>query len=173
VIVDCGCGEGRLGESLSSSSSSNITCHSFDMVSLSPHITPHNIDLPFPLDPCSVDVVVYCLSLMSPSLTSTLLHTNHSLKLPSHNLPSHDQPSHDHDQPSHKDQDNIEGRGGKLIIAEVRSRIEIEEEEESKRNEEEEEGNMGYEIFYQKMNILGFQFSSQVFIFTISCFKYI
>lgn len=63
IVADMGCGEGRLGLTLASSH----TVHSFDLVSAHPHITAADI-AHVPLDNESVDVVVFCLSLMGTNI---------------------------------------------------------------------------------------------------------
>lgn len=64
VIADFGCGEGRLGTSLE-----HHTVHSFDLVSRASHVTSCDMSH-VPLPDCSVDVVVFCLSLMGTDIAS-------------------------------------------------------------------------------------------------------
>lgn len=60
-VADMGCGVGRLGETLSDGK--HIVVHSFDLVASNKNITACNI-AHVPLEDKSVDVVVFCLSLM-------------------------------------------------------------------------------------------------------------
>ena len=57
VIADFGCGEGRLAKSVSQ------TVHSFDLVAVDDHVTACDM-ASVPLTNSSVDVCVFCLSLM-------------------------------------------------------------------------------------------------------------
>lgn len=62
-IADIGCGEGMLARKLSEGSSPHRV-HSFDLVSLHPHITSANMtSLPLPSE--SVDLAIFSLSLMN------------------------------------------------------------------------------------------------------------
>ncbi|CAM9254152.1 unnamed protein product [Chrysoparadoxa australica] len=61
TVADFGCGEGRLGLSVSN------TVHSFDLRSPAPHITACDM-AHVPLSDSSVDVVVFCLSLMGTNI---------------------------------------------------------------------------------------------------------
>lgn len=71
VIADMGCGEGRLGQEIrqmnNSSKSQETVVHSFDLVSHSPHVIAADI-AHVPLEPASVDIVVFCLSLMGTNI---------------------------------------------------------------------------------------------------------
>lgn len=61
IIADMGCGEGRLAESISNK------VHSFDLVSRKSHVCACDI-AHTPLKDGSVDVVVFCLSLMGTNV---------------------------------------------------------------------------------------------------------
>ena len=63
TIADFGCGEGRLGTSVEQ------TVHSFDLVSRASHVTSCDMSN-VPLPDASVDVVVFCLSLMGTDIAS-------------------------------------------------------------------------------------------------------
>jgi ribosomal RNA-processing protein 8 len=73
-----GCGEGRLGLELQgykadSGSKKATVVHSFDLVSPSPHVVAADI-AHVPLEDASVDIVVFCLSLMGTNIGKS--HTN-------------------------------------------------------------------------------------------------
>lgn len=91
VIADFGCGEARLSRTISSE---NRTVHSFDLIASSPEVTACDM-AHCPLKSASVDVAVYCLSLMGTNLHEFVIEANRVLKL-----------------------------GGILLIAEVESRFE-------------------------------------------------
>eukprot|EP00004_Rigifila_ramosa_P020402 TRINITY_DN5295_c0_g1_i2.p1 TRINITY_DN5295_c0_g1~~TRINITY_DN5295_c0_g1_i2.p1 ORF type:complete len:191 (-),score=44.78 TRINITY_DN5295_c0_g1_i2:22-594(-) len=74
VIADLGCGEGRLGATLT-----GHKVHSFDLVALSPHVTVADI-ASLPLPNASVDVAVFCLSLMGTNLVDFLTEAHRILK---------------------------------------------------------------------------------------------
>ena len=148
VVVDCGCGEGRLALSIP-----NPT-RSFDFVSLHPHIEEADMSN-LPLIASYADIMVFCLSLMSPELSSILQEAKRVLK-----------------------------HGGILKIAEVRSRIEDEEEErkEAKNKKKNKKApkhkktevnnhptthvtnnsNIGYNKWDEKLAMLGFHFIERV-----------
>ena len=88
VIADFGCGEGRLGASIPHCT------HSFDLVAANNTITACNI-AHVPLSDASVDVVVFCLSLMGSNMLDFIREACRVLKV-----------------------------GGLIKIAEVRSRFE-------------------------------------------------
>ena len=77
VIVDMGCGDARLARTLKSSHP-NIT--SFDLVSLNEHVQVCDI-AHTPLNPSSVDIVVFCLSLMGTNLTDFIHEAHRILRL--------------------------------------------------------------------------------------------
>jgi ribosomal RNA-processing protein 8 len=66
IIADLGCGEGRLALSVPH------TVHSFDLVSVCSHVTSCDM-AHLPLSSESVNVVVFCLSLMGTNLKDYLL----------------------------------------------------------------------------------------------------
>lgn len=74
IIGDFGCGEGKLAESLPNK------VYSMDLVSTRDDIIACNITKT-PLEPKSLDVAVYCLSLMGTNLNDYLLEANRVLKL--------------------------------------------------------------------------------------------
>ncbi|KAH1026410.1 hypothetical protein HUJ05_000082 [Dendroctonus ponderosae] len=88
VIADFGCGEARLAQSV------EHKVHSFDLVAANDFVTACDM-AHVPLDDSSVDVAVFCLSLMGTNLKEYLLEANRVLK-----------------------------KGGLLKIAEVESRFE-------------------------------------------------
>ena len=64
VIADFGCGEARLAHALSSSCKK---IHSFDLVALNDKVTVCDFSRT-PLENESIDIVVFCLSLMGTNL---------------------------------------------------------------------------------------------------------
>ncbi|XP_070197455.1 ribosomal RNA-processing protein 8-like isoform X2 [Littorina saxatilis] len=74
VLADFGCGDGHLAESLP-----KHKVHSFDLVASKPFITACNIAR-VPLENSSVDVAVFCLSLMGTNLSDYLCEANRVLK---------------------------------------------------------------------------------------------
>jgi ribosomal RNA-processing protein 8 len=88
VVADMGCGEARLAASVPN------RVHSFDLVAVNPTVTACDI-AHVPLPDASVDVVVFCLSLMGTNYGDFLAEANRILR-----------------------------PGGRLLIAEVRSRFE-------------------------------------------------
>ncbi|KAL0273097.1 UNVERIFIED_CONTAM: hypothetical protein PYX00_005854 [Menopon gallinae] len=89
VIADFGCGDATLAKSLP-----NVKVHSFDLVALDPCVTVCDM-ANTPLENSSVDIAVFCLSLMGTNFTDYLVEANRVLK-----------------------------EGGRLKIAEVESRFE-------------------------------------------------
>lgn len=77
VIADFGCGEARLARTLSASCKK---IHSFDLVALNDEITACNFSKT-PLDSESVDIAVFCLSLMGTNIRDYLKEANRVLKL--------------------------------------------------------------------------------------------
>lgn len=74
VVADFGCGEARLAESISQK------CYSFDLVAANNRVIACNMaHVPLPAD--SVDVAVFCLSLMGTNLKDFLLEANRILKI--------------------------------------------------------------------------------------------
>ena len=67
VIADFGCGEARLAQALSSSCKQ---IHSFDLVALNDKITVCDFSKT-PLENESIDIAVFCLSLMGTNLRYT------------------------------------------------------------------------------------------------------
>ena len=88
VVADFGCGDAKLAESVPNK------VHSFDLVAVNPRVTACDMShIPLPAE--SVDIGVFCLSLMGTNLIDYLLEAHRVLKL-----------------------------GGVLIVAEVISRFE-------------------------------------------------
>ncbi|CAK8672969.1 unnamed protein product [Clavelina lepadiformis] len=73
IVSDFGCGEAFLAQSVRNK------VHSFDLVALNSHVTEADISN-VPLASESVDVVVFCLSLMGTNLQDYLLEANRILK---------------------------------------------------------------------------------------------
>jgi Hypothetical methyltransferase len=73
VIADFGCGDAKLARSLPNK------VHSFDLVSVSPEVTACDMSRT-PLSKASVDVAVFCLSLMGTNLADYLKEANRVLK---------------------------------------------------------------------------------------------
>jgi len=91
VVADMGCGDAMLAEALAGGGN---TVHSFDLVSVNPRVTACDI-AHTPLADASVDIVVFCLSLMGTNIGDFLTEAFRVLK-----------------------------SGGALRIVEVRSRFE-------------------------------------------------
>ncbi|EFA75444.1 hypothetical protein PPL_11524 [Heterostelium album PN500] len=89
VIADFGCGEARLAESLES----KFKVHSFDLVAKNERVVACDVKN-VPLPDKSVDIVVFCLSLMGTNFLDFIVEANRVLK-----------------------------PNGKLMIAEIESRI--------------------------------------------------
>lgn len=87
IIGDFGCGDAKIARSVPNK------VHSFDLVALNEHVTVCNIEK-IPLTGSSLDIAVFCLSLMGTNLVDYLTEANRVLK-----------------------------KGGTLMIAEVTSRI--------------------------------------------------
>ncbi|XP_071152308.1 ribosomal RNA-processing protein 8-like [Mytilus edulis] len=87
VIGDFGCGDAKIARNVPNK------VHSFDLVALNEHVTVCNIEK-IPLKDSSLDIAVFCLSLMGTNLVDYLTEANRVLK-----------------------------KGGVLMIAEVTSRI--------------------------------------------------
>ncbi|XP_074650498.1 uncharacterized protein LOC141905519 isoform X2 [Tubulanus polymorphus] len=73
VIGDFGCGEAQIAQSVKN------TVHSFDLVKVNEHITPCDMSK-VPLDDETVDVVIFCLSLMGTNLADFLIEARRVLK---------------------------------------------------------------------------------------------
>ncbi|XP_052793578.1 ribosomal RNA-processing protein 8-like [Mya arenaria] len=73
VIADFGCGDAKIAQSVANK------VHSFDLVALNDHVTVCDMSK-VPLDPGSVDIAVFCLSLMGTNLSSYLREANRILK---------------------------------------------------------------------------------------------
>eukprot|EP00339_Tiarina_fusa_P023240 CAMPEP_0117069268 /NCGR_PEP_ID=MMETSP0472-20121206/48575_1 /TAXON_ID=693140 ORGANISM="Tiarina fusus, Strain LIS" /NCGR_SAMPLE_ID=MMETSP0472 /ASSEMBLY_ACC=CAM_ASM_000603 /LENGTH=369 /DNA_ID=CAMNT_0004791721 /DNA_START=145 /DNA_END=1254 /DNA_ORIENTATION=+ len=113
VVADFGCGDAQLAKDLLSKSSSsgkkgksNFTIHSFDLVSQNDLITACDMSN-VPLPNRSVDVAVFCLSLMGTNLADFIREAHRVLK-----------------------------DDGKVKIAEVRSRIEYKHSQKSKQKKQ-------------------------------------
>lgn len=74
IVADFGCGEARLAESVSQK------CYSFDLVATNKKVIACNM-AHTPLSPESVNVAVFCLSLMGTNLKDFLLEANRVLKI--------------------------------------------------------------------------------------------
>lgn len=72
-MADFGCGEARLSASVPN------RVHSFDLVALNDRVTVCDM-ANTPLEEQSVDVAVFCLSLMGTNLRDYLMEANRSLK---------------------------------------------------------------------------------------------
>ena len=77
VLADLGCGEGQLACDLQSRP--NITVHSFDLFQAAPHVTVADI-AHLPLGAGTVDVAVFCLSLMGANHVEFLCEARRVLK---------------------------------------------------------------------------------------------
>ncbi|KAL3233957.1 hypothetical protein MRX96_022719 [Rhipicephalus microplus] len=88
VIADLGCGEAKIAQELTRNK-----VHSFDIIALNEHVTVCDMSK-LPLPSQTVDVAVFCLSLMGTNLNMFVLEANRILK-----------------------------KGGMLKIAEVKSRF--------------------------------------------------
>ena len=95
AIGDFGCGEARLAATLRSDKSlkAQHRIHSFDLVAANSLITACDI-AKVPLNASSLDIAVFCLSLMGTNFEDLLLEARRTLKI-----------------------------GGRLLIAEVQSRL--------------------------------------------------
>jgi len=74
VVADMGCGEAKLAESVGNK------VHSFDLVAANERVTPCNIAC-VPLPDESVDIVVFCLSLMGTNFVDFLKEAHRILKM--------------------------------------------------------------------------------------------
>jgi ribosomal RNA-processing protein 8 len=77
VIVDMGCGDARLARTLKST---HPNIHSFDLVALNEHVQVCDI-AHTPLKNNSVDIVIFCLSLMGTNLTDFIHEAHRILRL--------------------------------------------------------------------------------------------
>jgi ribosomal RNA-processing protein 8 len=73
VVADFGCGDARLARSVPNK------VHSFDLVAMSKDVTACDM-AHTPLSIASVDIVVFCLSLMGTDLGAFLTEANRVLK---------------------------------------------------------------------------------------------
>lgn len=73
MVADFGCGDARLARTLSNK------VHSFDLVAMSKEVTVCNM-AHTPLSSASVDVVVFCLSLMGTDLGAYFTEASRVLK---------------------------------------------------------------------------------------------
>ena len=76
TVADMGCGDAQLAEALQGGGN---TVHSFDLVSINPRVTACDI-AHTPLADASVDIVVFCLSLMGTNIGDFLLEACRVLK---------------------------------------------------------------------------------------------
>ena len=74
IIADFGCGEAKLSQSVPH------TVHSFDFVAVNEYVTPCDMSN-VPLDDSSVDVGVFCLSLMGTNLIDCFIEARRVLRL--------------------------------------------------------------------------------------------
>ncbi|XP_003384920.1 PREDICTED: ribosomal RNA-processing protein 8-like [Amphimedon queenslandica] len=74
IIADFGCGEAKLAQSVPH------TVHSFDFVAVNEYVTPCDMSN-VPLDDSSVDVGVFCLSLMGTNLVDYFIEARRVLRL--------------------------------------------------------------------------------------------
>ena len=79
VIADFGCGEGKLALELKKAGHPLTNIHSFDAGKMGDHVTQCDI-AKVPLKDKSVDVVVFCLSLMGTNFPIFLKEANRVLK---------------------------------------------------------------------------------------------
>jgi ribosomal RNA-processing protein 8 len=74
IVADFGCGEAHVAASIPQK------CHSFDLCALNDRVTVCNMtDVPLPND--SVDVAVFCLSLMGTNIVDFLLEARRVLRV--------------------------------------------------------------------------------------------
>uniref|UniRef100_A0A7E4UPV9 Ribosomal RNA-processing protein 8 n=1 Tax=Panagrellus redivivus TaxID=6233 RepID=A0A7E4UPV9_PANRE len=76
VVADLGCGEAKIAQKLSS----RLKIHSFDLVAANEHVVACDMSK-LPLADESVDVVVFCLSLMGTNLADFFCEANRILKI--------------------------------------------------------------------------------------------
>lgn len=77
VIADMGCGDARLARTLKST---HPNIHSFDLCALNDHVQVCDI-AHTPLKSNSVDIVIFCLSLMGTNLTEFIHEAHRILRL--------------------------------------------------------------------------------------------
>lgn len=77
TIADLGCGDARLARTLKAT---HPNIHSFDLMPLNEHVQVCDI-AHTPLQPNSVDLVVFCLSLMGTNLTDFIFEAHRILRL--------------------------------------------------------------------------------------------
>eukprot|EP00158_Paraphelidium_tribonemae_P002399 Partr_v1_DN25333_c0_g1_i1_m21528 putative ribosomal RNA processing 8, methyltransferase, homolog (yeast) len=85
VVADMGCGEAMLALKLKEEVGDKVMTHSFDLVAHNDRITATNIRS-VPLPDKSVDIVVFCLSLMGVDYEGFLEEANRILKVRGHLL---------------------------------------------------------------------------------------
>jgi hypothetical protein len=80
-IGDFGCGEARLAQTLSAlpATAGRVRCHSFDLVAANQHITACDI-AKTPLANASLDIAIFCLSLMGTNYMNFLREAHRTLK---------------------------------------------------------------------------------------------
>lgn len=76
VVADFGCGDAKIARTLSE----EIKTYSFDLVALNDHVTVSDMASTF-LFSGSIDIAVFCLSLMGTNLSSYIREANRVLKL--------------------------------------------------------------------------------------------
>ena len=77
IIADFGCGEGRLSQSVPN------TVHSFDLVAANSHVTACDM-ANVPLSDASVDICIFCLSLMGTNISDFIQEARRILKKNGH-----------------------------------------------------------------------------------------
>jgi len=75
VVADFGCGEARLAQSVH-----RATVHSFDLVAANDKVVACDM-ANVPLEPCSVDVAVFCLALMGTNTRDFIFEASRVLKV--------------------------------------------------------------------------------------------
>ena len=76
IVADLGCGDAKIAQELGD----KMTVHSFDLVSTNPHVTACDM-AHVPLEHESVDVAVFCLSLMCTNLPDFIREAHRILRM--------------------------------------------------------------------------------------------
>lgn len=76
VVADIGCGDAKIAEKLGD----RFTVYSFDLVAINERVVVANMSN-LPLEKDSVDVAVYCLSLMGINLNHFIREANRIIKI--------------------------------------------------------------------------------------------
>ncbi|KAJ3396213.1 25S rRNA (adenine645-N1)-methyltransferase [Lobulomyces angularis] len=139
VIADMGCGDAMISQTFKDQK--NFKIHSFDLIAVNDSVTSCDIKH-VPLKPSSVDIVVFCLSLMGTNFFDFIKEARRILKV-----------------------------GGEILIAEVESRFpkkrKFQEKDSllSKSNNTKffsEESENGIELFLKNLQIFGFELKKPV-----------